>query len=97
MHLKWRTCLQILFLSLVMALGGCATTSSLTQSVHKRKPVIMSGTRLNIATLSNRSFASERFGVVPPRYPLLDMPGSAALDLIMLGYTVPVALYYAIN
>ncbi|MGQ7845186.1 YceK/YidQ family lipoprotein [Granulosicoccus sp. 3-233] len=54
----------------------------------------MSGVRLDLASLRDESAITERFGVSPPAYPLLDLPFSAALDVFVLGYTVPVALFY---
>jgi uncharacterized protein YceK len=55
----------------------------------------MSGVRLNIASLRNEAAVADRFGVSPPSYPLLDLPFSAFFDLLVIGYTVPVALFYA--
>lgn len=81
--------LTLLFLS-----GGCATTSTLSQPAHERKPLVMSGFRLDLASLRNDAAVTERFGVSPPAYPLLDLPFSAVLDFFALGYTVPVALFY---
>lgn len=74
--------------------GGCATTSTLSQPAHERKPLVMSGVRLDLASSRNEAAVTERFGVSPPSYPLMDLPFSAALDLMVLGYTVPVALFY---
>lgn len=54
----------------------------------------MSGVRLNLASLANESGVSERFGVLPVDYLLLDLPFSAMLDMLALSYTVPVALFY---
>lgn len=81
-------------LLLLISVSGCATTSTLNQPLHERKPLVMSGVRLDLATLRNEAEITERFGVSPPAYPLLDLPFSAALDLFVLGYTVPVALFY---
>ncbi len=81
-------------LTVLFSCTGCATTSTLNQPAHERKPLVMSGTRLDIASLRSESSVEERFGVTPPNYPLLDLPFSAVLDLIVLGYTVPVALFY---
>jgi uncharacterized protein YceK len=81
-------------LTLLFSLTGCATASTLSQPPHERKPLVMSGARLNLASLSNDAFVEERFGVSPPTYPLLDLPFSVFFDLVVLGYTVPAALFY---
>lgn len=88
-HIKLPLALMLLLLT-----GGCATTSTLSQPVHERKPLVMSGVRLNVASLRNDDAITERFGVPPPSYPLLDLPFSAFFDSLVLWYTVPVALYY---
>ncbi|MFK7995833.1 MAG: YceK/YidQ family lipoprotein [Granulosicoccus sp.] len=84
----------LLLLSLFSSLGGCATTSTLGQPVHVGKPLVLSGVRLNLASLKNETAVSQRYGVSPPTYPLLDLPFSAALDILVLGYTLPAALIY---
>ena len=81
-------------LTVLLLSTGCATTSTLSQAAHERKPLVMSGVRLDFASLRNEATVTERFGVSPPTYPLLDLPFSAVFDLIALGYTVPVALFY---
>lgn len=91
MQVSKRLCLPLL-LALSFSMGGCATTSTLNQPLHKNKPLVMSGARLDLAALRDDVVITERFGVAPPDYPLLDLPFSTALDLIVLGYTVPVAL-----
>ncbi|MFT4727069.1 MAG: hypothetical protein ACI9UN_001564 [Granulosicoccus sp.] len=84
----------MLALTLTISVGGCATTSTLSQPAHERKPVVMSGSRLNIAGLLNEPDLRAKYGVAPPDYPLLDLPFSVFLDIIALGYSVPVALIY---
>ena len=96
LEISKRRNLQVL-LVLIVFLGGCATTSTLSQPAHERKPLVMSGFRLDLASLSNNAAAIERFGVSPPSYPLLDLPFSAVFDLFALGYTVPVALFYVLR
>ena len=82
-------------LTILIALSGCATTSTLSQPVHERRPLVMSGVRLDLASLRQDAGVTERFGVSPPDYPLLDLPFSALFDIFALGYTVPVALFRA--
>lgn len=94
--IKLSKCCQLVLLLVFLGLiSGCATTSTLSQPVHERKPLVMSGVRLNIASLRNEAAVADRFGVSPPSYPLLDLPFSAFFDLLVIGYTVPVALFYA--
>ena len=83
----------LLLPTLLLFLSGCATNSTLSQPVHDNKPLVMSGVRLNLASLRNEPAVPERFGVSPPDYPLLDLPFSAFLDTLVIGYTVPVALF----
>ena len=85
--------LTVLLTALLVS-TGCATTSTLSQPVHERKPLVMSGTRLDLASLRNEPAVKEKFGVSAPRYPLLDLPFSLVLDFFALGFTVPVALFY---
>jgi len=79
-------------LLLLMSANGCATTSTLNQRAHERKPLVMAGTRLNLASLRDEPAIADRFGVSPPTFPLLDLPFSTIFDILVLGYTVPVAL-----
>ena len=80
---------------LVLTLSGCATTATLSQPAHERKPVVMSGSRLDLASLRGERNVELRFGVQPPDYPLLDLPFSIFLDMFALSYSVPVALFYS--
>ena len=51
----------------------------------------MSGTRFDLAALEDRERAEQRFGTPPPSYPMLDLPFSATLDFLALGFTLPTA------
>ena len=84
-----------LLLLLALSCGGCATTSTLSQPVHERRPLVFSGARLDLASLGNESRIVERFGVSAPAYPLLDLPFSVFLDSTVLAYTVPVAIIHS--
>ena len=83
-----------MFLIILLSISGCATTSTLNQADHKGKPLVFSGTRLDIAALRDEPNLKKRFGVSAPKYPLLDLPFSGFLDIFVLGYTVPVALFF---
>ncbi|MFK7858651.1 MAG: YceK/YidQ family lipoprotein [Granulosicoccus sp.] len=90
-----RSSILLLLLALLFSLSGCATISTLSQPVHERKPLLMSGVRLNLAALNNETAVSQRYGVSPPTYPLLDLPFSATFDIMALTYTVPVSIFYS--
>ena len=87
----FKTC-RLLLVMVSITVSGCATTSTLGQPDQYTRSLIMSGTRLNIASLTNQPFINERFGVAPPSFPILDLPFSAFLDVLVLGYTLPVTL-----
>lgn len=91
---KFKLRTVLLTTSLLFSVGGCATSSTLSQPVHERKPLIMSGSRLDVASLLNEPDLKAKFGVAPPDYPLLDLPFSVFFDLMALGYTLPAALFY---
>lgn len=55
------------------------------------RPLVMSGTRFDLAAWKYRKRAEQRFRTPPPSYPLLDLPFSAALDCLALGFTLPAA------
>lgn len=62
-------------------------------ATSRKKPLVMSGVRLNISSLRNDTAVDEKFGVTPPPYPLLELPLSTFFDLLVIGFTVPVALF----
>ena len=84
---------RLTLLALLLSTSGCATVSTLGQPAHEGHPLVMSGVRLDLAALKHDAAVNERFGVSPPDYPLLDLPFSARLDTLMLGYTLPVAWF----
>ncbi|AIR89253.1 YceK/YidQ family lipoprotein [Pseudomonas cremoricolorata] len=71
-------------------LGGCATVSTLDAN-KPGAPVVYAGTRLNLYTLQGGCCAQERFGTAGPRWPALDLPGSALLDTLLLPLSLPMA------
>lgn len=76
---------------------GCATISTLNQPLRHNKPLVMSGTRLDLALLRRVDHIEERFGVEGPRYPLLDLPASVSLDMMVMGFTLPVATFKVLS
>ncbi len=61
-------------LTVLLLSTGCATTSTLSQAAHERKPLVMSGVRLDFASLRNEATVTERFGVSPPTALIIDEP-----------------------
>lgn len=83
--------LAALLLAAAFGASGCGTVASLNGPLVDGRPLVVSGTRFDIAALDDRERAEARFGTPPPSYPLLDLPFSAFLDLIALGFTLPAA------
>jgi len=72
-----------------MGMSGCATFKTL--DVHlplDQRMFIYSGTRLDWAALAKNDVALRKFKIAPPRYPLIDLPLSFALDSMFLPLTV---------
>ena len=65
----------------IISLSGCATFKTLdTELPLNERMFIYSGTRLDWSAISNNQAALKKFKVEPPRYPLVDLPFSFALD-----------------
>jgi uncharacterized protein YceK len=79
----------------VPLVSGCAAYRTLADA-ELGSPKVMSGTRLDAAALARDDVAQRRFKSPPPAYPGLDLPFSAALDIIALPVTVPAAAYEAV-
>ncbi|PSS56886.1 YceK/YidQ family lipoprotein [Pseudomonas sp. BBP2017] len=76
---------------LVLLLSGCATVRTL-DAAKPGAPLVYSGTRLDLYALRGGCCAMDRFGAEAPRYPGLDLPGSALLDTLLLPLSVLTAL-----
>ncbi|MDR4516961.1 MAG: YceK/YidQ family lipoprotein [Nitrosomonas sp.] len=67
---------------------GCATYQTISVAKHgTSSPRVYSGTRLNIHTITGNRYAQKKFKIAPPKYPLLDLPASFALDTLILPMT----------
>ena len=82
--------------SAALALGasGCATVRTLDGPLTDGRPLVMSGTRANLAELRRWELAANGPGpaaVAPPVGPLADLLPSAVLDFLVLGFTAPTA------
>ena len=62
--------------------SGCATYKTL-DAAGANGPKFFSGTRLDMNTINKDNVGLKKFKVDPPRYPLLDLPASFILDLIV--------------
>lgn len=74
-----------------LLLSGCATVRTLDGATGNM-PLVYSGTRLDLYALEGGCCPVDRFGAEAPRYPLLDLPGSALLDTLLLPFSLAAAL-----
>jgi uncharacterized protein YceK len=79
----------------ITVLSGCATFTTLdTDLPLNERLFVYSGTRLDWAALTNNQAALKRIKVGPPRYPLVDLPFSFALDSIFLPLAVCAEIFH---
>ncbi|RRV06274.1 YceK/YidQ family lipoprotein [Pseudomonas sp. v388] len=74
---------RVLVLVLALTMTGCATVRTLNAG-KPGAPVVYAGTRLDWYAIEGGCCAMDRFGAQAPRYPGLDLPGSALLDTLLL-------------
>jgi uncharacterized protein YceK len=74
---------KLLLLALMVTMTGCATVRTL-DAAQPGAPVVYAGTRLDLYAIGGGCCAKDRFGAEAPRYPGLDLPGSALLDTLLL-------------
>jgi uncharacterized protein YceK len=90
--LAWIAIISILFLSV----SGCATVETISSATYG-SPMVYSGTRLDVHTLSGSQTQllrlEEKYNIHPPKYPLADLPFSFLLDSLIFPLTSSVALY----
>ncbi|NBA97497.1 YceK/YidQ family lipoprotein [Pseudomonas sp. R5(2019)] len=79
--------LVLVALAVAVQLVGCATVSTLN-AAKPGAPIVYSGTRLDLYAMKGGCCPEDRFGVAAPRYPALDLPGSALLDTVLLPLSV---------
>ncbi len=76
-------------------LSGCATFTTLdTDLPLNERMFVYSGTRLDWATLTNNQAGLKRIKVEPPRYPLVDLPFSFALDSVFFPLAVCTEIFH---
>ena len=87
---------RIALLALMVTLSGCATARTL-DAAKPGAPVVYAGTRLNLYALEGGCCAMDRFGAEAPRYPSLDLPGSALLDTLLLPLSLLTAAGFGVQ
>ena len=79
----------------IIGLSGCATFKTLDADFPlDERLFIYSGTRLDWAALAKNDAALRKFKVAPPRYPLVDLPLSFALDSIFLPLAICAEIFH---
>jgi uncharacterized protein YceK len=80
-----------LALAMLSSVSGCATVRTL-DAAKVDAPVIYAGTRLDLYALQGGCCAVDKFGAEAPKYPALDLPGSALLDTLLLPLSLATEL-----
>jgi len=79
----------------IVGLSGCATFKTLDADFPlDERLFIYSGTRLDWAALEKNDAALRKFKVAPPRYPLVDLPLSFALDSMFLPLAICAEIFH---
>jgi uncharacterized protein YceK len=79
----------------IVGLSGCATFKTLDADFPlDERLFIYSGTRLDWAALAKNDAALRKFKVAPPRYSLVDLPLSFALDSIFLPLAICAEIFH---
>ncbi|QBF28663.1 YceK/YidQ family lipoprotein [Pseudomonas tructae] len=76
---------------LCLMASGCASVRTL-DAAKPGAPLVYAGTRLDLYAMQGGCCAMDRFGAEAPKYPGLDLPGSALLDTLLLPLSVLTAL-----
>lgn len=84
---------------ILLYMAGCATFKTVSHPTRE-SPKLYSGTRLDIhAIRGNQEVLKvyrDKYKVVPPEQPKLDLPLSFIFDTTFLFITFPIALYEAV-
>jgi uncharacterized protein YceK len=80
-----------LMVLLVTMSTGCATYRTIS-AAGPGSPMVMSGTRLDVAALARDEYEIRKLRAAPPPYPLVDLPFSLAADTLLLGLTLQAAV-----
>ena len=77
---------------LLMSVTGCATYRTIsTADLDSAK--VFSGTRLDIRAMCGEVEPTREFKAAPPLYPVIDIPFSVAMDVVLLPLTISAVLY----
>jgi uncharacterized protein YceK len=78
-----------------MALSGCATFKTLdTDLPLNQRMFVYSGTRLDWPAITDNQVALKKIKVTPPRYPVIDLPFSFALDTLFFPLAVCAEIFH---
>ncbi len=80
-------------LMLVVQLAGCATIRTVPTLGSPGRPKVFSGTRLDFHAAAGNEAGLAKFSVPPPEYPVIDLPFSVLLDVLLLPLTLSVTTY----
>ena len=86
-----RRTLCALLSTFVVATSGCATVTTI-QTADPKTAKIFSGTRQDLRAIGGEIAENAKFRAPPPPYPILDLPFSFMLDIVMLPLTLPAAV-----
>jgi len=82
--------LVVVMLGLLLT-TGCSTVRTLDAN-QSGAPIVYAGTRLDLYAMEGGCCEKDRFGAEAPKYPMLDLPGSALLDTLLLPLSILTAL-----
>jgi len=78
-----------------LTLSGCATFKTLdTDLPLNQRMYVYSGTRLDWSALIANNAALKKIKVTPPRYPIVDLPFSFALDSAFFPLAVIAEIFH---
>jgi uncharacterized protein YceK len=87
---------KIIFFHLCcLLLSGCATFKTLNTDLPlNQRMFVYSGTQLDWSALTENKVALRKIKVTPPRYPLVDLPFSFALDSAFFPLAVIAEIFH---
>jgi len=90
-----RSLISLLMLTFIMSSGlfGCATIRTMPNMGIHGSPKVFSGVQLDYNAATANMAALSNIKAEAPDHPLLDLPFSAVLDLIIIPVTVSIATY----
>lgn len=88
---RQRRMLCALLSAFFVTTSGCATVTTI-QTADPKTAKIFSGTRQDLRAIGGETAENAKFRAPPPPWPLLDLPFSFMLDVVMLPLTLPAAV-----